>query len=208
MIKIDVQQGGPEWIKARSGIPTASQFHRLITPKTLKASAQAEGYRNEILAERLLGCSMDDISSEWMERGQAMEESARSWYEWTREVDVERAGFCLRDDRTAGCSPDGLVGEEGGLEIKVPSAAVHVGYLLDGTLPDKYRCQVQGSLWVTGRAWWDFLSYNPSLPSVLIRVERDEEFIAALASAVEALTAELVTAEARLREKIPLREVA
>mgnify|MGYP000916683345 CR=1 FL=1 len=180
MIRLDVEQGSPGWIEARLGLPTASRFDEIITPKTLKLSASSEKYRNELLAEWLLGVSLsggDD--SDFMTRGKALEDEARSWYELQHDVEVDRVGFVMRDDQRAGCSPDGFVGVDGGLEIKCPSAAVHVGYLL-GDVATAYRCQVQGSLWITGREWWDVLSYHPSLPKAYVRTYRNEEFIAAL----------------------------
>lgn len=180
MIRLDVEQGSLEWLEARLTIPTASEFDRIITPKTLKLSASSEAYRHELLAEWLLGEPLVSGDSGFMMRGTAMEDEARAWYEMQRDVDVDRVGFLLRDEQDAGCSPDSLVGEDGGLEIKCPSAAVHVGYLL-GSVADAYRCQVQGCLWITGRQWWDVLSYHPTLPKALVRVERDEVFIEALA---------------------------
>lgn len=200
MIRVPCEQGSVEWSKARSGIPTASAFHRIITPATGRLSAQATGYIHELVAERILGVSMDQVVSEWAERGREMEESARTYYETQRDIDVDRVGFCLRDDRRAGCSPDGLVGDDGGLEIKCPSAPVHVSYVL-GEAGAKYRCQIQGSLWVTGREWWDFLSYNPAMRSIVVRFERDEEFIEKLASAVDEFTERLDKAMAEMVEK-------
>lgn len=197
---IECEQGDATWVKARSGIPTASSFHKIITPTTGKLSAQSDTYLFELVAERLLGVSLDDVTSQWMERGREMEDLGRNWYEFNRDVDVERVGFCLTDDGRAGFSPDGLIGDDGGLEIKCPSAAVHVGYML-GEAATKYRCQIQGSLWITGRKWWDFVSYNPSLTPVLIRFERDEEFIAKLSEAVVTFCGQLEMAMAEMEAK-------
>ncbi len=184
MIRLDCPQGSDEWIEARLGIPTSSQFHRIITPKTGKLSSQADGYAHELLAEELLGHPIDESASDFMARGTALEKSAVEFYEFQRDMNTQRVGVILRDDGLTGCSPDRLVGDDGGLEIKCPSAKVHVSYML-GQDADTYKCQVQGALWITGRAWWDWLSYNPELPPVLIRFERDEEFIAKLAAAVD-----------------------
>lgn len=184
MIRLDCAQGSDEWLQARLAIPTASQYHRIITPKTGKLSSQAEGYAYELLAEELLGHPIDESSSDFMTRGSALEKGAIDFYEFQNDVNTERVGFIMRDDRLTGCSPDRLVGEDGGIEIKCPSAKVHVGYML-GQDADAYRCQVQGALWITGRAWWDWLSYNPELAPVLIRFDRDEAFIAKLAATVD-----------------------
>lgn len=197
MIRVECLQGSESWHAARLGLPTASSFHRIVTPKSGKPSASSHKYLYELVAERLLGTPLDSASSEFMERGKALEGEAVAWYELQRGVDTEKVGFVLTDDRRAGCSPDRLVGEDGGLEVKCPSAGVHVGYLL-GELSEEYRCQVQGGLWVTGRRWWDLLSYNPLLPSALVRIERDEEFIAALESAVGEFCERLDEATKRL----------
>lgn len=181
---IDAAQGSPEWLAARCGIPTASQFGRIISPKTLKPSEQASGYLHALLVERLFGVLGESEGSGFMERGSVLEQAAVDFYELQRGVDTQQVGFMLRDDGRVGGSPDRLVGDNGGLEIKCPSAAVHVGYLLDGIVA-KYMPQVQGCMWLSGRAWWDLCSFHPELPPALVRVERDEEFIAALATAVE-----------------------
>lgn len=200
MIRLDVAQGSHEWHAARLGLPTASQFHRIISPKTLKPSESASGYLHELLAEWLLGVPLDSASSDFMERGKALEEQAVAWYELQRGVDAERVGFCLTDDRRAGCSPDRLVGEDGGLELKCPSPAVHVGYLLDG-IAAKYLPQIHGAMWVTGRPWWDALSYHPDLPPALVRIERDQDYIVPLSEAVTAFCDRLARAKDELKER-------
>lgn len=197
MIRLDVAQGSAAWFAARIGIPTASQFSKIITPKTGKLSESSRPYMCQLLAEYLLGEPIQDEGFDFSDRGTEMEAGARAFYELQREVDVEQVGFLMTDDRRAGCSPDGLVGEGGGLELKVPSAPVHVGYLLDGA-GDKYRCQIQGALWITGREWWDFLSYHPTLPPALVRVHRDDVFIKALANAVNEFSDRLAAAKEEL----------
>ena len=199
MILMDCLQGSPEWHAARLGIPTASAFSRILSPKSLKLSESSQSYMHELLAERMLGFPLESASSDFMERGKALEDQAMAYYELQRGVDTERVGFALTDDRRAGCSPDRLVGTEGGLEIKCPSPAVHVGYLLDG-LPAKFLPQVQGCLWITGRAWWDLLSYHADLPVALVRVSRDPEYIGALEAAVTAFCDRLESASEKLMQ--------
>ena len=179
------EQGSMEWLRLRAGLPTASRFDMLMTPKG-KPSESATRLRNELLAEYLLGEPLvsEDIS-QFMSRGKELEEGAFDFYEMHQEVDVQRVGFIMRDDKRSGCSPDGLVGDNGGLELKCPSPAVHIGYLLDGA-GDKYRAQVQGCLFVAEKEYWDFLSYHPTLPPVLVRCHRDEPFIKALSSILDA----------------------
>jgi hypothetical protein len=198
---LDVMQGSPEWLQARLGIPTASAFDRIISPKKLQASTQAPTYRNQLLAEWLLGHPIDwGGSSQFMDRGTAMEPEARAYYAFHKDVEVQPTGFILRDDEMVGGSPDGLVGEDGGLEIKAPAIHTHIGYLLEPeSLVAEYHSQVQGYLYLTGRAWWDILSYNPDLPGVIVRIEPDPRYQAALGSALDAFVGNLLEARAALQ---------
>lgn len=197
---LDVVQGSPEWLRARLGIPTASQVDRILTPAKLKLSSQAGGYRNQLLAEWLCGYPIDwGGSSQFMERGTDMEPEARAFYELQHDVEARTVGFVVRDDGLFGGSPDSLVGEDGGLEIKCPALHTHIGYLLDPeALVAEYRGQVQAYLYLTGRAWWDILAYNPELPSVVQRIERDEAYIAALDQVLGLFLADLARARAQL----------
>lgn len=199
MIRVDVEQRTEAWLQARIGVVTASNCDRIMTPKTMKPSASATKYAYEILAEEILGQPLDGASSGFMERGAEMEAEARAWYEFTYDVDLEGVGFCLRDDRRVGCSPDSLVGEAGMIEIKCPSAAVHLGYLL-GDAGAEYMCQMMCSLLVTGRQWIDFVSYCPGLPPVCVRFTRDEAFIAKLDEYINAFLVQLDGHRATLRE--------
>lgn len=210
MIRLDVEQGSPEWLNARLGIPTASKYDEIITPKTLKPSASAAKYRNQLLAEWLLGHPIDwGGSSAFMERGTEMEPQARRFYEMHNDVDVEVVGFVLRSDERTGGSPDGLVGEDGGVEIKCPAIHTHIGYMLDpSSFAAAYRGQVQGYMYLTDRAWWDLLSYNPELPHVQVRIERDPEYIEALDKALASFLSDLATAQAQLEPHRKAREAA
>lgn len=199
MIRLDVEQGSQQWHDARIGIPTASAFEKIIAPKTMKPSASAVKYRARLLAEWLLGLSLDEVSDDVMERGKQLEDEAVRWYEFETDSDTEKVGFILRDDGMVGCSPDRLVGTDGLVEIKCPLPHTHIGYLLDG-VDDAYRCQVQGQLWITERQWCDFVSYHPDMPKVKIRIDRDEEFIAALTAAVDAFIASMEQGKQRLIE--------
>ncbi len=173
---VECEQGSPEWIEARLGIPTASEFSRIITPGTGKLSKSADGYVNELLAEYLLGFPVDGASSSFMERGIELETEAYARYEFEVDVDTQQVGFVLRDDGLVGCSPDRLVGDTGGLELKTPAVGTHVGYLLDGPAI-KYYPQVQGCIWICEREWFDLMSYNPELPPAIVRVTRDDGYI-------------------------------
>lgn len=204
MIRLMMEQGTREWLQAKCGIVSASNLSRIIT-KSMKPSTSQAAYCHELLAETLIGRPLDDATSQFMQRGTAFEDEARKWYALQQDVDVEQVGFLLRDDGRVGCSPDGLIGEDGGVEIKTPAAAKHVAFLL-GEVPEEWKAQIQGSLWITGREWWDFVSYNPELPSVLLRVKRDEPFIAAMETEVEKFLAYVEDMKARLRHQGVLQD--
>lgn len=184
---IQCVQGSDQWWEAKRGIPSASNFDRIITAVTGKPSAGMKGYIAELIADT---ASMTPSYftnrgvSRPMQNGHDMEPEARRYYALERNVDVQQVGFCISDCGRFGCSPDGLVGEDGGLELKCPSLHIHAGYLIDGTLPNEYKAQVHGALVVTGRAWWDFLSYGPGLDPLLIRV-KPNEFTDKLRAALE-----------------------
>jgi len=196
MIIHDVNQSSPEWFKVRAGIPTASEFHRIITPKRETLAEGRWTYAFELASERLLGESKQSLDGlQWIERGKFLEADAVSHYEFTRGRKTAKVGFITPDHGRYGCSPDRLiVGSDGdplgALELKCPSPPKHIGYFVNGP-GDDYRCQVQGSLLVTGFEFWDFQSYHPQLPEVLIRFTRDEPFIRKMQSALDQFCEEL-----------------
>lgn len=200
MIHLDLKQGTPEWDQVRIGIPTASKFDKIVTPAKLQPSTQAGSYMNQILAEWLLGMKLEfGEETQYAERGTHMEPEARAFYEFKENVEVVNGGFVLRDDRKVGGSPDGLVGDEGGVELKCPAIHTHIGYMLNSDLlVAKYNFQVQGYMYLTDRAWWDVQSYNPTLPRVIRRVERDEKHIAALHAGLTTFVQYLDEAKAQL----------
>ena len=201
MIVHDVEQGTDEWLALRCGIPTASMFDKIITP-TGKASTSSGGYMNTLLAEWLTGKPGGMEPTAWMQRGTEMEPEARAWYEMETDADVSTVGFLTRDDGLIGCSPDGLIGNSGLLEIKCPSPGVHVEYLLSGKIPDKYWPQVQGQLWIAERDWCDFISYNPDMQPLRIRVERDEKYIKTMTGLLDAFLAQMLEKREALQARI------
>lgn len=188
------EQGSDLWRTSRLGVPTASQFKRILTPSTLKPSTQAEAYAAELAAELALGAPLDELGGGFVDRGTTLEGQARKWYEFRRDATVAQVGFCLRDDMEVGCSLDGLVGEDGLLEIKCLSAKHHAVAFVKPPLND-HRCQVQGQLWVTGRSWCDLLFFNPELPPRLVRCESDAKWVKAWEPAVEAFLRDLAAAK-------------
>jgi hypothetical protein len=180
MKTFDVEQGSDTWFELRRGRPTASSFNKILTPKTLKPSAQQDGYICELVGECLSLIppeGVENYTNRAIRWGQQTEAEARSWYSMDRNCDVQRVGFITTDDDRFGCSPDGLVGEQGGLELKCPEPTAHIAYLLNPqSLLDAYKGQVHGCLIVCERKWWDLVSYCPlnDGPSALcVRVEPD-----------------------------------
>ena len=182
---VNCEQGTDEWFAARLGIPTASTFKDIITSTGKKASA-FDRRMNTLAAERLMGKPPENFTSEWMQRGTELEPQARSFYEFETGMEVDEVGICLLDDGSAGASPDGLMGTRG-LEIKCPAPHTHVSYLAKRKVPTEYVPQVQGCMWICERDHWDFLSFHPDMPPLLITVDRDQEFIEKLASLVSEL---------------------
>lgn len=196
MREIPCVQGTQEWLDARCGRATASRFKEILTPSTMKLSASAKPYACELIAERLIG-TPDPWAGEWqspdMRRGTYTEHEARKFYELERDLDVKQIGFCIHDNDRWGCSPDGIVDADRGLELKCPAPKTQIKYLIDGELPSEYRAQVHGCMIVTGFTRWDFLSYCVGLPPLLIEVERDRytETLAATLVDFNALVDEL-----------------
>lgn len=209
MIVHTVQQGSAEWLQLRSGVPTASCFSQILTPGG-KPSESARGYLHKLIAERMMGKPLVEHVSTWMDRGLQTEEEAVSYYELQRGCDTEKVGFVTNDAGTIGASPDRLVGADGLLEIKVPSPQVHISYLIGAKGVDKaYIPQTQGQLWICERSWLDIESYSPDgMPSAIIRVERDEEYIGKLAAAVSEFSRVLEENAAELTARGLLKKVA
>jgi hypothetical protein len=186
MKRIEVVQGSAEWHDLRLGMPTASEFHKIVTPGG-KLSAQARKYAVRIVTEKLLRRSLDSLEGlEWVERGKATEPEAVRLYEFLQETTLLPGGYCTSDDGRMGASPDRFVSDGKGIvEVKCPSPAVHVMYLVDGP-GDDYRPQVQGQLMITGLEYVDFFSYSPEMPPVKIRIEPDFAYLRILRPALTA----------------------
>lgn len=173
---IDCKQYDIKWWEVRRGVPTASEFSNIITPGKGEYSTASSTYACQLVADyydSFYGMQEEYVSVA-MRNGTEMEPRVRKFYEFHRDCEVTEVGFCLSDDGRFGCSPDGLVGDEGGTEIKSPKLSTQIKYLDKGVLPPEYKPQVHASLWITGREWWDFLSYAPGLPELLIRVTPDD----------------------------------
>lgn len=182
-----ILQGSLEWHMLRSGIPTASEFDALLTPEfKIKTGEGPKTYLAKKVAEVWQGGPLPSFQGFDMEQGQVLESEAIPWFELAYSTAVQRVAFCTTDDKRVGCSPDGLIGEDGGIEIKCPAAHTHVGYLLQGgTLPKEYAAQVHGSMYVTGRPRWQFVSYRRHFPALVLTIERDAVIQEQIAAALE-----------------------
>jgi hypothetical protein len=199
MIIHNVAQGSEEWDRLRLGVPTASRFHEIVTPGG-KLSKASERYAHQLLAEWYYDAPLEDpesqYKSQWMQRGNEMEAQAVAAYEFVSGLKTEKVGFVTLDSGLIGCSPDRLVGEDGGLEVKCPSPAIHMGHMVNRQVDEKHYPQVQGCMLICERKWWDVISFCPPFPEVVIRCPRDEEFIALLSEALHEFMRKLMQGRA------------
>lgn len=195
---IHCEQSSPEWYEARRGIPTASEFECIV--KRLKNGApskERQTYLLKLAGEIITGDLVELVTAKNLERGKTFEEEARDGYSFLKNVEVELVGFVRND--IAGCSPDGLVGDKGGVEIKVAQPHIQIERLLANELPEEHKAQVQGAMWICEREYWDFTSYCPKLPQLVVRVPRDDSYIANLAGAVAKFNDELAATVETIR---------
>jgi len=177
MIISDCIQLSKEWFREKAGVPSASNFDKIVTSKG-EPSKQSVKYLYQLAGENIVGLKTETYQNEAMKRGVVLEAEARNLFAMVHDVSVRQVGLIYKDARkTCLCSPDGIIGEEAGLEIKCPLIHTHVSYLLKGELPTDYIQQVQGSMMVTGFSSWWFESYFPGLPPLILKIERDNIFI-------------------------------
>jgi putative phage-type endonuclease len=194
----DCVQGSDEWKAARIGRITASRFGDVMTNgRGGAASATARSYMLDLICESLTGLASDEITAKQLEWGKKHEPEARSLYSMITERNVDRVGFAVHGKYPlVGASSDGLVDSDGCIEVKCPfNSTVHLKTMMTGCVPSDYTYQVQGGLWVMGRQWCDFISYDPRMPAshrlVVIRVTRDETVIGELETRIEAFLGEI-----------------
>lgn len=188
------RQGSEEWLRLRLGVPTASNFEKLIQPKKWEPTKgdTRNKYKMFLLTELILDEPLSEDVSAAMHHGTTHEENARAAYEMQMGVDVLPGGFCTNDDETFGASPDGFVGEDGLVQFKCPfKPEIHTKYLMNPLdFAEEYFVQTQGELFVTGRKWNDLVSYVGIMPMVRVRIEPVPEFQEKLAQALHSFCAE------------------
>ena len=182
-----MEQGSDEWLAARAGLPTASALASLLVkPKGKDAphglGAGAVAYAYEVAGEILTGAPAPSFSNSHTERGHELEPQIRADYELLRGVEVEQVGLIRRG--RFGYSPDGLVGDDGLIEIKSRLPKILIPTLLGGPLSKDEDSQIQGGLWASGRAWCDYIAYYPGMPMCVRRVYRDDAMISQIEDAV------------------------
>jgi putative phage-type endonuclease len=191
-----MEQRSAEWYAARLGKVTASRVADVIAKTKSGYSASRANYMAELVCERLTGMQGESFSSAAMVWGTNTEPMARSAYESRMAELVEETGFVLHPTISmAGASPDGLIGDDGLVEIKCPNTATHIDTLLSEGAPSKYMTQMQWQMACTGRKWCDFVSFDPRMPEEMqmfvIRVERNDDVIIELEREVEKFLVEL-----------------
>ena len=197
----DIIQGSPEWFAARLGCATASRFADILATTKSGPAASRQNYLTQLVLERLTGTIAESYTNAAMQWGTETEPLARAAFEaYTGEV-VREVGFVKLGD-WVGCSPDGLIGDDAGLEIKCPLPATHLETVLAKAMPAKHIAQVQGSMWVTGRKRWHFVSFDPRFPPHLhlfhTVIARDDVYIASLEKEVNTFLADVSATVERL----------
>lgn len=188
---IAVEQNTADWLEMRKGRVTASRVADVMAMlKKGGETAARRKYRDELVTEMLTGRSAENYVSEAMMFGIEQEPYARAAYEMEFDVMTDPGGFAVHDNIPRfGASPDGLIGDDGLIEIKCPTTAVHIGYILAGVVPEDYQPQMLAEMACTGRKWCDFVSFDPRVPKHLKlyvrRFERDEKRIAEMEQMVE-----------------------
>ncbi len=186
------EQQSAEWNKHKLGVASSSNFHRILAKGS---GATRASYMDELLCEMITG-ERRQLNTEAMERGNNIEPIAKAWYmNHPDYIDhCYEVGF-IKAEGGFGCSPDLLISNNGGAEFKCPLLDTHMKYLKANKCPPKYKHQVQGCLWITGREYWKFISYHPSLEDdeqLVVRVERDEALISILEIEVPMFVEELM----------------
>ena len=199
----DIIQGSDEWKAMRLGKATASRVADVVARTKSGYGASRANYMAQLIAERLTGVTAESYTNAAMQHGTDTEPEARSAYEFYQGVTVEQVAFVPHPAiAEAGCSPDGLVGGDGQVEIKCPQTATHLETLLGQNIPSKYITQVQFQMACTGRKWCDWVSYDPRMPESMrlfvVRVARDDNHIAELEAEVTSFLLEMSAKLAQL----------
>jgi putative phage-type endonuclease len=206
-------QGTTEWLSERAGKVTASKIADVMAKTKSGPGAARKNYMAQLLTERLTGEPTQGFTNAAMEWGTEQEPRARAMYSFHTGNSVLETGFVPHPEiERTGASPDGLVGDDGLVEIKCPNTATHIETLRGGKIDRKYLLQMHWQMICTGREWCDFVSFDPRLPEPMQlhvqRVERDAELVEEITAEVTQFLTELNEAEADLRARYEMKEAA
>ena len=201
-----MEQKSPEWFAARLGKVTASRVADVIAKTKTGYSTSRENYMAQLVCERMTGTQTESYNNAAMQWGTDQEPLARAAYEAAVDVLVDETGFVIHPTiAEAGASPDGLVGDDGLIEIKCPNTSTHIDTLLSEKVPSKYLTQMMWQMACTGRKWCDFVSFDPRMPEGLQifikRVDYHDSIVKGLESEVKKFLAELETKIVKLNER-------
>lgn len=201
-----MEQRSPEWFAHRIGRVTASRIADVMAQTKTGPGAARKNYMADLVAERLTGEAREGFSNAAMQWGTEMEPQARAAYEFVTDATVTEVGFIDHPTlEMSGCSPDGLIGDAGMVEIKCPNTATHIETLLKDKIDGRYLKQMQFQMACAGREWCDFVSFDPRLPAEMqlyvSRIEADQKMIGEIHDAVEDFTAEVHNTVEALRRR-------
>jgi len=204
---IEVEQRSNEWFALRLGKVTASRVADLMAKTKTGYSATRENYMAQLVVERISNSQAESFTNAAMQWGTDQEPYARAEYEATQGAIVEECGFVSHPTiEMAGASPDGLVGDDGLIEIKCPNTATMIDVLLTGVVASKYNTQMQFQMACTGRQWCDYVVFDPRMPAkaqmFIKRVARDEAFIAEMEAEVTKFLGEVAEKVAKIQSII------
>lgn len=197
---VDCEQKSEEWYRARMGIPTASMFGTVMAQgKGGGESIGRASYMRKLAGEIITEIPMESYTNDDMERGTAIEPELRARYAFEADVEVEQVGFIRNGNK--GCSPDGLIGKDGMVQIKSAAPHIMIEILMAGEVPKKHLPQCHGELWVAERAWTDLVigSVSNKLPLFRQRIHRSEAYIRQISGAVADFNGELREMVSKIR---------
>ena len=201
------KQGSPEWDWLRLGSVTSSNFNKAIAAGQGKTR---DAYMNQLLSERLTLIKTDSYKNDDMQWGTDHEKEARAYYQFQTANKIDEVGY-VEYTENIGCSPDGLIGDYGMVEFKCPKSSTFISYLLDNQAgPKTYKHQIQGGLWIADRDWCDFVAYDPrqlGQKLLIVKVERDEEYIEKLSTGIEEFEKELLSFQGSLDPEFLTRQL-
>jgi putative phage-type endonuclease len=209
----DIKQGGEEWKRLRLGRVTASRVADLMAKTKSGPSASRANYMAQLIAERLTDTVADTFTNAAMQHGTETEPEARDAYSFYQAALIDQVAFVQHPRiEHAGCSPDGLVGTDGLVEIKCPQTATHLETLLGQAVPSKYVLQMQFQMACTGRKWCDFASYDPRMPEnmrlFVKRLNRDDVVIKEIDDAIAVFLLEMAVKLSQLNSLYGEQEAA